>query len=481
MSDTVIQVDEIWKKYRLGVVGSGTLIHDLNRWWHRLRGKTDPYARIDHARTKRANADFFVPADHGGEAGPDSSSFSEPIQLADDEIWALEDVCFDIRQGELVGIIGRNGAGKSTLLKIFSRVTAPTHGRVRIKGRIASLLEVGTGFHPELTGRENIFLNGAILGMTRNDVRCRMDEIIAFSEVEKYIDTPVKRYSSGMYVRLAFAVAAHLEPEILIVDEVLAVGDLNFQKKCMGKMGDVARGGRTVLFVSHNMPALLNMCHRGILLSEGRNIADGPISDVVRQYIGEIEATGGEVTWLDTEKAPGNDIVRLRAVRIICGGKITSEIAFNQSIRFEIEFENLQPGARLSASVHILDNMVNPVLSSANFPSANSSVDPWFGKPYPAGKFRTTCTLPGNFLNTGSYTLNAILLQDVSNIQVFERRVLTFTVHETGEMRKEYGGHWIGVVRPKLAWQTERLMNQDDDKAAGGLAQERLCGTTRVA
>lgn len=457
MSDIVIQVDHLWKKYRLGVVDSGTLVHDLNRWWHRVRGKPDPYARVDDTQAQRTNADFFLPAQNASTADAELALSAEQTRLASDEMWALRDVSFDIRQGELVGIIGRNGAGKSTLLKIFSRVTTPTHGQVRIKGRIASLLEVGTGFHPELTGRENIFLNGAILGMTRLEVRRRLDEIIAFSEVERYIDTPVKRYSSGMYVRLAFAVAAHLDPDILIIDEVLAVGDLNFQKKCLGKMGDVARGGRTVLFVSHNMPALLNLCHRGILLAEGHNVTDGPIAGVVRQYIGEIEASGGEVMWADAAKAPGNDLVRLRAVRIVSGGKVTSEVAFSEAIRFELDFETLKAGASFHTSIHILDNLVNPVLATTNFPSANAAVDHWCGKPYPAGMFRSTCTIPGNFLNTGSYTLNAILLTDANSIQVFERRVLTFTVHETGEMRAEYSGTWIGVVRPKLAWQTDLL------------------------
>src|SRR5688500_14883915 len=236
----VIKVENLSKQYRLGNVGTGTISHDVNRWWHGIRGKEDPYLKI------------------GEENNPSVKSNSEYV-------WALRDINFAVNHGEVLGVIGRNGAGKSTLLKILSRTTAPTTGSVKIKGRVASLLEVGTGFHPELTGRENIFLNGAILGMTKREIKTKFDEIVDFSGVERYIDTPVKRYSSGMYVRLAFAVAAHLESEILIVDEVLAVGDAEFQKKCLGKMGEVSKGqGRTVLFVSHNIQAISSICERGI-------------------------------------------------------------------------------------------------------------------------------------------------------------------------------------------------------------------------
>src|SRR5512134_174745 len=239
---TVISVENLSKVYHLGQIGTGTFTNDLKVWWARVRDKPNPLLKIGQQ-------------DHGNRAG--------------EELWALRDVSFTVQQGEVLGIIGRNGAGKSTLLKILSRVTAPTSGRIKVKGRIASLLEVGTGFHPELTGRENVYLNGAILGMSKQEVTRKFDEIVNFAEIEKFIDTPVKRYSSGMYVRLAFAVAAHLEPEILIVDEVLAVGDAQFQKKCLGKMGEVAKGGRTVLFVSHNMAAVSALCNKGILLEDG--------------------------------------------------------------------------------------------------------------------------------------------------------------------------------------------------------------------
>ena len=258
MSDTVISVENLSKTYNLGVIGTGTFFGDVNRWWAKRLGKPDPNAKIGEA-------------DHGNREGK--------------TLWALRDVTFDVKQGEAIGIIGRNGAGKSTLLKILSRVTAPTSGVVKAKGRVASLLEVGTGFHPELTGRENVFLNGAIMGMSRPEVRRKFDEIVDFSGVAKFIDTPVKRYSSGMYVRLAFAVAAHLEPEILVVDEVLAVGDAEFQKKCLGKMGDVASKGRTVLFVSHNLAAITNLCQRAILIEKGSITFSGEAEDVVFQYM----------------------------------------------------------------------------------------------------------------------------------------------------------------------------------------------------
>lgn len=266
MSDVVIRVENLYKEYRLGTISHGTLHRDLQSWWARIRGKEDPNSIIPlHDRLP--------------ERGPAAEN---------PHILALNDVTFDVRQGEVLGIIGRNGAGKSTLLKILSEVTAPTKGTVKMKGRVASLLEVGTGFHPELTGRENIYLNGAILGMTKKEITRKFDEIVDFADIEKFIDTPVKRYSSGMYVRLAFAVAAHLEPEILIVDEVLAVGDAQFQKKCMGKMGDVAKGGRTVLFVSHNMAAVENLCENGIVLDKGRMTYAGKALDSINRYLNSL-------------------------------------------------------------------------------------------------------------------------------------------------------------------------------------------------
>lgn len=259
MSDIVLKVENIWKQYRLGLVGTGTLKDDLARFWAKIRGKEDPTLLIGQTNDRQNTIGEYV--------------------------WALQDINFEVKRGEVVGIIGKNGAGKSTLLKILSKVTSPTKGQIKTKGRIASLLEVGTGFHPELTGRENIFLNGAILGMTKNDIKSKFDEIVEFSGIGNYIDTPVKRYSSGMYVRLAFAVAAHLDPEILIIDEVLAVGDAEFQKKCLGKMQDVAGEGRTVLFVSHNMNAVTTLCNRGLYLKNGNVHYEGQTSDAIGYYL----------------------------------------------------------------------------------------------------------------------------------------------------------------------------------------------------
>src|SRR5690348_13646482 len=263
MSNIVIKVEKLSKQYRLGNVGTGSIAHDINRAWHRLRGKEDPYLKIgeENDRSKKGSSEY---------------------------VWALRDINFEVKQGEVLGIIGRNGAGKSTLLKILSRTTSPTTGSIKIKGRVASLLEVGTGFHPELTGRENIFLNGAILGMTKKEIKSKFNEIVDFAGVERYIDTPVKSYSSGMYVRLAFGVAAHLEPEILIVDEVLAVGDAEFQKKALGKMKDVStQEGRTVLLVSHNMGAIQRLCEKCLLLDKGKVERHNTVTDVINYFIGD--------------------------------------------------------------------------------------------------------------------------------------------------------------------------------------------------
>ena len=267
MTDVIIKVENVSKRYRLGVIGSGTIREDLARYWNRIRGKPNAHLKIER---EQKNISRGAGVDHTQD---------------NDYIWALRHLFFEIKRGEVMGIIGRNGAGKSTLLKILSRVTAPTEGVIKVKGRIASLLEVGTGFHPELTGRENIFLNGAILGMSKDEVKKNFDEIVEFSGVSQFIDTPVKRYSSGMYVRLAFAVAAHLEPEILIIDEVLAVGDVAFQKKCLGKMKSVSRQGRTVLFVSHNMFAIQRLCNRSILLDLGHCVYDGKAENAIENYL----------------------------------------------------------------------------------------------------------------------------------------------------------------------------------------------------
>jgi len=447
MTDIAVRVENLGKLYRIGqIVGYSTLRESLTN------AVAAPFRRLRQTEDRRKEKGQKT---DDGRRETEESGLRSPVPGHGNFLWALKDVSFEIKRGEAVGIIGKNGSGKTTILKILSRITAPTEGSVEIRGRVGSLLEVGTGFHPELTGRENIYLNGAVIGMKKAEVERKFDEIVAFSEIEKFLDTPVKRYSSGMYVRLAFAVAAHLEPEILLVDEVLAVGDAAFQKKCLGKMGNVAREGRTVLFVTHNLSSVVNLCPRTILLVEGKKYADGLSSDVISQYVAATSENRGECVWDDWRRAPGNEKVRLHAVRIVSGGRVTSSVDIDKDVKVEIEFWNFEAGARLSTSIHLLDKMGVGVLASANFHSANLTSDKWFGKSHPAGLYRTVCTLPGNFLNEGRYSINAIVLTDVTNIEVFEREVISFTVHESGAMRKEYGGGWLGVVRPKLAWQTE--------------------------
>ena len=463
MSDVVIQVDGVWKKYRLGVLGTGTLRHDFNRWLHRTLGKGDPYAKVGEGQKSEAKG--TKKADRSSKIAPDLQSPISDLpppasSLRDDEMWALRDVSFEVKQGEILGIIGRNGAGKSTLLKILSRVTVPTSGEVRVKGRIASLLEVGTGFHPELTGRENIFLNGAILGMTKGEIKKKFDEIVAFSEVEKFIDTPVKRYSSGMYVRLAFAVAAHLDPEVLIVDEVLAVGDADFQKKCLGKMQDVAGHGRTILFVSHNMHAVSSLCQRALLLNSGCVTADGLAADITAKYLlGRAGPDCGRRSWADPETAPGTHEIRLRAVGIRSEDGLAVEIPISKPFSVEVEFQVLSGNPKVSYSIHLLDHYGNCVLATANMPSACVRPDPWFGRNYAPGLYRARCHFPANFLNEGRFSIRVILLEDMntSSVPVCLDDALSFTAVDSSEMRKEYFGHWIGLVRPKLAWDSEQL------------------------
>jgi lipopolysaccharide transport system ATP-binding protein len=391
-----------------------------------------------------------------------------------EDLWALKDISFEIAHGEAVGFIGRNGAGKSTLLKILSRITKPTRGRAVICGRVGSLLEVGTGFHPELTGRENIYLNGAILGMKRAEINRKFDEIVDFAEIEKFIDTPVKRYSSGMYVRLAFAVAAHLEPEVLVVDEVLAVGDASFQKRCLGKMGDVAGQGRTVLFVSHNMTAINMLCKRAILLAEGKIERDGTAADVVAEYLRTDSESGGQCLWTDARRAPGNEQMRLRAVRIISEGEVTGDVDIDKEIKIEVEFWNLREDARnLAANIYILDSMGNTVLSTANTPSSNSLPDEWFYRQHERGLFRAACAIPGNFLNEGLYYINVYLITlGPLSVEARAEQALSFNVHDTGAMREAGGGaRWDGVVRVRLPWETRFLEAIDREPATEKLAE----------
>ena len=311
MSNTAIEFNHVGKQYRLGTIGTGTISHDLNRWWARIRGKEDPFLKIGEVndRTQKANSEF---------------------------VWALKDINFKVDQGDVLGIIGKNGAGKSTLLKVLSRVTSPTTGTIRARGRIASLLEVGTGFHPEMTGRENIYMNGSIMGMTKDEITRKLDEIVDFAGVEKYIDTPVKRYSSGMTVRLGFAIAAHLEPEILVVDEVLAVGDAEFQKKAIGKMQDISQGGgRTVLFVSHNMAAVKSLCNSGIVIDKGSVVYSGSAIEAVREYV------SSKVSSLINYKIPDSKSHRFYVSKDleILSTRLLSDVEMAQDDSIEVEIE----------------------------------------------------------------------------------------------------------------------------------------------
>ena len=415
MSETVIKVENLSKQYRLGLVGTGTLSDDLKRWWHRVRGKEDPFLKIGETNRR----------DVKGES---------------DYVWALKDISFEVKKGEVLGIIGKNGAGKSTLLKVLSRITTPTAGEFKLKGRVASLLEVGTGFHPELTGKENIFLNGAILGMTKAEIRSKFDEIVAFSGVERYIDTPVKRYSSGMTLRLAFAVAAHLEPEILIIDEVLAVGDAEFQKKCLGKMKDVAGQGRTVLFVSHNMAAVKTLCPQSLLLKHGEIIGSGPSSEVIDSYLKDEMQIELEKKW-NLNEAPGNDKVRMLKAGLYSPdlndkGKLTVE----SEITFEFTFQNLIPDGNINVSMHF--STIDNVIAFAS-PSEQVST--------PEGKLKFRCVIPALFLNSISYKLDIVYINNSSPVHVFTD-VLQFDVNDV-ERKRAWFGKWPGVIRPELKWE----------------------------
>jgi lipopolysaccharide transport system ATP-binding protein len=367
-------------------------------------------------------------------------------------VWAVHDVSFDVRQGEVVGIIGRNGAGKSTLLKIIAGIVAPTTGRAGVRGRVGSLLEVGTGFHPELSGRDNVYLAGAVLGMHRAEIARKFDEIVAFAEVEQFINEPVKHYSSGMYMRLAFAVAAHLEPEILLVDEVLAVGDVEFQKRVLGKMQSVGNLGRTVLFVSHNMPAVLRLCPRVILLDKGGVAMDGPAEDVTAAYLQAGLGLSAERCWPDTLTAPGDEIARLSAVRVLGpDGSVASCVDIQRPFSIELEYWNLRPGVPLIANVHLYN------AQGVYLFSAHDNLEPNWGSscPRPAGFYRSVCTIPGNFLNSGRITVHAAVGRwNPHAIHAWVDEAIAFDVLDTGGVRGEYPGPWSGAIRPYLEWVT---------------------------
>jgi len=372
-----------------------------------------------------------------------------------EEFWALKGISFEVKPGEVVGIIGRNGAGKSTLLKILSRITEPTTGRITLDGRVASLLEVGTGFHAELTGRENIFLNGAILGMNKAEIKRKFDEIVAFSEVEKFLDTPVKRYSSGMYVRLAFAVAAHLEPEILIVDEVLAVGDAGFQKKCLGKIQDVSSHGRTVLFVSHSMPTILRLCQRVILLQRGTLVGDGPAEAMTRQYMSSGSDRAAERVWPTPDQAPGDAVARLHAVRVRnVRGETSETIDVSEPFEIEVEYWNLQDRIKPTVSLHFTNEDGVQLFVSNDF--GNHA---WWDTTRRPGLVRARCRVPANLLSEGQiFILAAVCTYNPDNIHALERDVVSFQVVDQFDLektREKYTRSWPGAIRPKLEWQIE--------------------------
>jgi lipopolysaccharide transport system ATP-binding protein len=421
MMETVISVENVGKSYRLGSIGGGTLAGDLNRWWAGVRRRPDPLMKVGET-------------DYGNRQG--------------EMIWALRDLSFEVKRGEIVGVIGRNGAGKSTLLKILSRVTAPTTGQIKVDGRIASLLEVGTGFHPELTGRENIYLNGAILGMDRGEINRKFDEIVEFSEVEKFIDTPVKRYSSGMYVRLAFAVAAHLEPEILLVDEVLAVGDVAFQKKCLGKMGNVAREGRTILFVSHNMAAILELCPDAILLDGGRVVGQGSSTVMTQQYLKLIrEKIDVSFDLKEIERSKSYHLrgnARLLSCKpVLLGEQGSWNIDFGQPIEFEIEFEAKRAFESLELGIGIF------AATGFEICSVVSSDDMPWNTIHP-GVYKTKVSFPDLRLLPGSYKIG-MGLRSNEDFEDYLPELAYFDIilsKQSTELRTRYRK---GVIAPRIS------------------------------
>jgi lipopolysaccharide transport system ATP-binding protein len=415
---TVISVESLCKTYHLGQIGTGTFSRDLELWWAKMRGKPSPFLKIGQA-------------DHGNSEGED--------------LWALCDINFTVEQGEVLGIIGRNGAGKSTLLKILSRVTAPTSGKIKVKGRVASLLEVGTGFHPELTGRENVYLNGAILGMSKQEITRKFDEIVAFAEVEKFIDTPVKRYSSGMYVRLAFAVAAHLEPEILIVDEVLAVGDIEFQKKCLGKMGDVAHEGRTVLFVSHNMGAITQLCPKVILLKKGMLEIYSNSLEVIKQYVsGGIDTP--DVSF-DHSLKPNTAVLITRLwLGDINGQPITAaDINKPFTIGIGILSRRRVTGAEISIRV---SNVLGQPLFTTNLSDVSGS-----GITLENGFLQYLISVPSHFIAPDTYSITAAIHQPFVEIFDQHEHAVSFEVRETGSQMWRYKGLGYGNILVNFTWQ----------------------------
>lgn len=380
-------------------------------------------------------------------------------------ILAVKDVSFDIHKGETVGIIGRNGAGKSTLLKILARITSPTKGRAEIRGRVGSLLEVGTGFHPELTGRENIMLMGAVLGMRRAEIQRKFDDIVEFAGTGQFLDTPVKRYSSGMFMRLAFSVAAHLDPEILLVDEVLAVGDAQFQKKCLGRMEDLGHSGRTVIFVSHSMPSVLRLCPRVILLDQGELVADGRASEVIRHYLDSGFGSTAERTWPTPEEAPGDDVMRLKSVRVVReDGTSGEEVDIERPVGIEVQYWQLSDDPSLSPSVGLHFFNEDGVCL---FISQDWNERQWRRSPRRRGSVKATCWVPGNYLAEGRVSINVWIVDtSMRKDHAVERDAVSFQVVDRssgGATRGDFVGDWPGLVRPKLDWTVEPSRIDDID------------------
>ena len=409
--DIILKAENISKQYRLGVVGTGTLSHDFNRWWHKVRGKEDPYLKVGETndRTTKGTSEY---------------------------VWALQDINFEVERGEVLGIIGKNGAGKSTLLKILSKVTAPTTGSIRTRGRIASLLEVGTGFHPELTGRENVYLNGAILGMTKKEITAKLDEIIAFSGCERYIDTPTKRYSSGMTVRLAFAVAAFLEPEILVVDEVLAVGDAEFQKKAIGKMQDISKGdGRTVLFVSHNMSTINSLCKNSIMLENGRIFKTGPTSEIIPYYLSSSQSEAMiPMVIYENDNLKKLQIVEAKLIDN-SGGLISDGIvSTSQDFFFEViyNFKEVMPKCHLT---YIIKNSLGEVVLFVDRTD--------FYKEYfvaEAQTYKSVIKIQNPLLKPGVYYVSLGLADQYSNLNDHKFDVLKFKIEDLDSIRSSRQG-----------------------------------------
>ena len=420
MSDTVIEVQNISKLYRLGTIDSGSLKKELNYWWKKsVLKKADPYyADIETGATNR------------------------------EELWALKNVSFELKEGEALGIIGSNGSGKSTLLKIISRIVQPTTGFVRGKGKVSSILEVGTGFHNELTGRENIYISGYTLGMNKPEIQKKFDEIVAFSGIEKFLDTPIKRYSSGMYVRLAFAVAAHLEPDILIVDEVLAVGDADFQKKCLGKMREVSQSeGRTILFVSHSMQAINNLCNKAVWLQHGKLKEIGESSAVVNKYLASVQKLNLQQSWDNMVSAPGNEFVSFKKVELIPRLNNPDEpLDIRIPLTVKFQFWNLTDKVSLSVGLHLFSYSGECIF---DIPSASRV----FGK----GLVEGECTIPGNFLNDGSYFISLIIVKDTSVQLFYFEECISFDLEDyRGEIK--WYGKWMGAVRPHFPFRVEQAM-----------------------